>query len=544
MSSSRRLLAAAGLALLVALASPTALADVNVIFDDVAGVNDTDSERRNQPEPTIAINPRNPDVIAAGAQDFRRARELRAACGGDRWNAFYLSTNGGQTWSNELVPGYCTDPTRGAGSEQPVSDMFGFSTNTDPVMVFDTFGNLFYSHIAFNADPKRTTPPSGSGLLLVSTYRVSDAGEATYAKTEGVASGAGRSPDKHQPGPGSSNFDDKQWMAADNRPGSPFFGRIYVTWTKFGTQGGQSSINVTHCGGDGPGREECDGSDWSRGALVNRPVAGGLVQESFPATGPNGELYVAFLQFQGGFGSDLPHSGIWLAKSTDGGETFTQRQIAAIRQIPSPIPPQGTAANDGNNSFRTGTIPTVGVTDDGTVHLAWGQWDGSSAEVRYVRSTDGGATFGPQVAMNDVSTGHQFFPSIATSGNDVHVSWYDSRLDPPAGAITALDVFYNRSGNAGVSFATDRRVTDVSHDPNQVSRFPVFCPAFIGDYLDIDAVGGQVATIWNDNRNVASPLTPAECRSFLPNSTDPSIQPRLDSGALDQEAFVDLIPQP
>ena len=55
---------------------------------------------------------------------------------------------------------------------------------------------------------------------------------------------------------------------------------------------------------------------------------------------------------------------------TDGGETFTQRKVAEIRQIPAPIPPQGTAANDGLNSFRTGTVPTIDVTSDGIVHLA------------------------------------------------------------------------------------------------------------------------------------------------------------------------------
>src|SRR5215213_3623163 len=72
------------------VASSTASADdVVATVDDVAGVNDTSSPRRNQPEPSLAINPRNTDVIAAGAQDFRRARELRAACGGDRWNGFY-----------------------------------------------------------------------------------------------------------------------------------------------------------------------------------------------------------------------------------------------------------------------------------------------------------------------------------------------------------------------------------------------------------------------------------------------------------------------
>src|SRR5919109_463880 len=213
----------------IAAAPAAAAADVNVIADDVAGVADTDSTRRQQPEPSMAINPRNPQVIAAGAQDFRRARDLRAACGGDRWNGFYLSADGGSTWSNALVPGYCTDPTRGAGSEQAVSDMYGLSTNTDPVLVFDPFGNLFYSHIAFNANKKATTPPSTSGALLVSTYRNDG---ATYAKTEYVTSGSGNSPDRFVPGPGQSNFDDKEWMTVDNSPTSPFYGRVYVTWTK------------------------------------------------------------------------------------------------------------------------------------------------------------------------------------------------------------------------------------------------------------------------------------------------------------------------
>lgn len=526
------------------LATPRALADdVNAVSDDTPGVEETTSVRRQQPEPSIAINPRNSLVIAGGAQDFRRAAELRAACGGDRWNGLYLSTNGGQTWTNSLVPGFCTDATQGAGSEQAASEMFGFSTNTDPVLVFDRFGNLYYSHIAFNADPFRTIPPSTSGVLFVSTYRVTDAGVATHAKTVKVPSGSGLRKTPFVAGPGIfSNFDDKQWMAVDNTETSPFFGRVYVTWTKFSAQGGFSSIWVSHCGGDGPGDRAC--MQFTRGKVLNKPVAGGLVQESFPATGPNGELYIAFLQFQGGFGSTLPHSGIWILKSTDGGETATQQKIADIRQIPSPIPPAGTSANDGLNSFRTGTTPGVAVTADGTIHVVWGEWvGGTNAEVRYVRSTDGGQTWSGPISMNDVSAGHQFFPAITASGSDVHVAWYDSRFNT-GGAISALDVFYNRSTNAGATFAPDVRITDQSFNPNQVSRFPVFCAAFIGDYIDIDAVGDTVAVIWNDNRNVVNPLSPAECADFRTRSTDPSIQGRLDSGALDQEAFVDIIEQP
>jgi len=53
-----------------------------------------------------------------------------------------------------------------------------------------------------------------------------------------------------------------------------------------------------------------------------------------------------------------------------------------------------------------------------------------------------------------------------------------------------------------------------------------------------------VAVIWNDNGEVVGPLSPAECRDFITRATDPTIQGRLDSGALDLEAFVDIIEQP
>lgn len=159
-------------------------------------------------------------------------------------------------------------------------------------------------------------------------------------------------------------------MTVDNSPTSSFYGRVYVTWTKFGAQGGQSSIWLSSCGGNGAGNEVCE--EFTRGHVVNKPVAGGLVQESFPTTAQDGTLYIAFTQFQGGFGSTRPHSGVWILKSTDGGDTFTQQQVVDIRQIPSPIPPASATANDGLNSFRTGTVPGVAVTGDGTVHLVWG----------------------------------------------------------------------------------------------------------------------------------------------------------------------------
>lgn len=526
-------------------AGSAAAQDINIIDDDTAD-SLTTSPRRLQPEPSVAIDPNNPNIIAAGAQDFRKTTELNLACGGNRWNGIYISYDGGETWQNDLVPGYFTDPPP-HGTEQEVSGQFGLCTNTDPVIVFDGLNNFYYSHITFNDIPQGTSTPTTVGALYVSTYRlVGD--EYVHAETVLVPSGPGGSgaTDKHEVGPGSSNFSDKQWMTVDRNPGSPFYGRVYVTWTKFGTQGGQSSIWVSHCGGDEQG-EACadDEGGWSRGVRVNTPVAGGLVQESFPATAPDGTLYVAFLQFQGGFGSTLPHSGIWVATSEDGGVTFTQQKVADIRQIPSPMPPRGSAANDGSNSFRTGTAPGVAVTDNGHVHLVWGEWiGGTQADVRYTRSVDEGATWSAPITLNDVSTGHQFFPSIVSLDNDVHVAWYDGRDNAAGTTITSLQVARTSFADGGAGGATDTLISDDGFDPNAVSRFPVFCAAFIGDYLDIDAVpdvdGSKVIVIWNDNRTVDDPLSPTECATLRADPANPANQDALNNGSLDQDTFVDI----
>jgi hypothetical protein len=537
-------------ALLAAGLVPVAAAHVgtddrNAVVDDVANALTT-SPKRLQPEPTIGIDPNDLSIVAAGAQDFRKTTELNVACVGNRWNGLYLSTDGGVTFpDNRLVPGYFTDTS----GEQDESEMFGLCLNTDPVIVFDDQEHMYYSHIAFNDVPRGTTTPSTVGALYVSVF---DRDDDTYQHTTTVkvpsSSGNARAPEIHEVGPGSSNFDDKQWMTVDLSRDSDFYGRVYVTWTKFGAQGGQSAIWISHCGGDSFGEscadELADGGDFSDGVIVNRPVAGGLVQESFPAVAPNGDVYVAFLQFQGGFGSDRPHSGIWIAKSTDGGETFTQQRITPIRQIPSPIPPQGTAANDGNNSFRTGTAPGVAVTDNGHVHVVWGEWvNNNNAEIKYTRSTNGGTSWEPIITLNDDSTGHEFFPAIDSDGNNVHVAWYDG-VNPAGQTITQLNVAYiTFADGAGAALAADDRlVTDAPFNPNTVSRFPVFCAAFIGDYIDIDAVNGKVAIVWNDNRNVVDPLTPAECADFRTRPADPTIQADLNDGSLDQDTFVEIDP--
>ena len=126
----------------------------------VAGPNvditaSSDSAERQQLEPTIAVDPHNPNVIVAGAQDYRLL-----AVGGHRWHGYCRSTDGGQTWSAMLLPGYPGDNSL-QGLASPLHDIF--SSTSDPVLAFDGSGNVYYVGITAAAT---FTDPTGFNLFV------------------------------------------------------------------------------------------------------------------------------------------------------------------------------------------------------------------------------------------------------------------------------------------------------------------------------------------------------------------------------------------
>src|SRR2546428_229809 len=112
--------------------------------------------RRAQNEPAVAVDPHNPSVVTAGANDY-----CAAAVNGDVWAGYYRSTDGGASWQDSLVPGYPAD-TSSAGLASPVSGQCGAAG--DPTQSFDRSGRLFYGFICFN----RAKPVNGS--TYVATY--------------------------------------------------------------------------------------------------------------------------------------------------------------------------------------------------------------------------------------------------------------------------------------------------------------------------------------------------------------------------------------
>ena len=79
-------------------------------------------------------------------------------------------------------------------------------------------------------------------------------------------------------------------------------------------------------------------------------------------------------------------------------------------------------------------------------HVAWDDRTPGNSDIFYRRSLDGGNTF-PNIIKNISSNGgFSVGPTIAVSGNNVHVVWEDNT------AGNRIDILYRRSLDGGNTF--------------------------------------------------------------------------------------------
>ncbi len=404
-------------------------------------VNIIPGNDRQQAETTVAVDPRNPSIVVAGAQDYN----LQSGCcppSGHRWHGYYRSTDGGKTWSTSLVPGFPGDNS----PQGLASPLHGFELTSDPVLAFDRAGNVYYTGIALSFS-KGGNVNSVSGFVAKYSNDGADFAGATLISF-------GR---------------DKPWIAVDVSGGTND-GNIYVV---LGTGSFKNLV----------------GSMFTRstdhGATFSDPI---LLSTSAFVTG------VAMDQAGTIFVSFLGNSNIPVSRSTDGGITFTSVTVAAtIVEVCCQF--QG-------NRFRVLTLPQIAADSKG-VYIVWDDNRTGDSDVLFSRSLDKGLTWSSPLRINDVTLGLQFFPTIAVSDGTISVAWYDSRLGQLSnGTIAGLDLFYARSTDAGTSFSKNLRVTSSSFNPNAVRTvdFARNGP-FMGDYIQIAAGSGTAHPVWADNRN-------------------------------------------
>ena len=156
-------------------------------------------------------------------------------------------------------------------------------------------------------------------------------------------------------------------------------------------------------------------------------------------------------------------SEVYYARSTDAGATWS------------------TEVKISNEGFNIGT-PSIAV-EGNNVHVVWMETSSMFVEdVYHISSTDGGLTWGDEHKLSGQDSDEEQ-PTVAVSGNNIHVAWADNRFY--SGADWNREIYYIRSTDGGATWGTEVRVSNNDEE----SEFPA-----------IAATGVNVHIAWQDDR--------------------------------------------
>lgn len=197
----------------------------NIMIIDANGPN----------EPSIAIDPNNTDRLI----------------GGSNLNNYFYSNDGGYTWQS----GVLTSASLGVWG--------------DPVTLVDNDGNYYFFHLS--------NPQNGNWIDRIVCQKSTDGGvtwnEGTYMGLNGTKA------------------QDKEWAAIDRN-----IGNIYVTWTQFDSYGStnplhRSNIMFSKSLDGGMNWSPALRINEVDGDCIDDD---NTVEGAVPAVGPNGEIYVSW----------------------------------------------------------------------------------------------------------------------------------------------------------------------------------------------------------------------------------------------------------
>ena len=446
---------------------------------------DGDPWLQRQSELSVACSSRDSLACLAVGNDYRTVDVAGLSGGrviGDAWLGAFFTVNGGQTWTTTLVPGYPQDQTQ-IGIDSPVH---GFEAAADPTVRAGTNGMLYVSGIAFNRaavpgsipppdraspQPRRSgvlglltrlltgllgrplesgargtssnppaQPPSGSGVAFLARYiddnnvEAANAQKIRYLDTIVIDNGG-------------SHFIDKPFLAVDipragaatctiparaNTPAQSFpGGMLHVVYAVFNRSVSNTRLMYAQS-------SDC-GVTWTRGTMIDEGVK--ISQGASIALDPNTGAINVFWRL---FGERNRPDAIYLARSTDGGRTFSRPGIvAAFTAVHPPFdqPTLPSADVPSHRAFRTNTHPTSITDQFGRTYVAFTQrgWGpganpaiGQLGDARVViTSATCNATCGawptPTPVDNHTGRGHQFMPALTLTSGQLALAWQDQR---------------------------------------------------------------------------------------------------------------------
>jgi hypothetical protein len=416
------------------------------------GLNvDVSNEDGPQSETSITVNPNNSNALVGGSNEIFRL-PMRG----------YFSSDGGKNWGAVDLP------------LPPPATTNGTDFGSDPGVAFDTRGNVYYSYIVvfFNRFFKSI---QGTEMAVAKS---SDGGKTWPQVTFfNFNSGTGR-------------FNDKPMIAVDTNPLSPFRDSVYVAWDNASFNAGKSSANNALLFA-----RSTDGGQTFSSPLALNALTGGpnSVIGADPFVGPNGEVYVSW--------HDIQNNRLMINSSLDGGVMFGQQQSIAqtVVAFDDGIPAM---ASRRALLYPACDADRSGSANRGTLYCSWmDETATNGTDVFVARSTNRGGSWSAPVRVNDDPTGvrkdqfNQWLSVDPTSGS-INLSWNDARNDP---ADTKTDIFFAQSTNGGASFAPNVKVTTAMTDESAANPNADAGNQY-GDYEGIVAFGGIIHPIWTDGR--------------------------------------------
>jgi hypothetical protein len=526
------------LALLLALLPIAPVAAQGDALVTVGSPQDTFPQNK-QNEPGLAVDPTDPSVLAAGANeeiDLQPCPSDEPASPprcpfteGVGISGIYFSFDGGDSWTQPTYTGWtardCTpddcEPHEGDIGTLPQYYENRLVSNGDPALAFGpapgpggfSYANgsrLYYANLT--SALAGHSPFKGFEAIAVShtdDVRAAAAGDAGAWSAPVIASKQN-----------SALFSDKEQLWADNAASSSFFGNVYVCYAGFRSGPSVSQPLFVLTSRDG-------GESWDQKQVTpatnNTSSKNGFGRSGCTIrTDSTGVVYVFDYQFA--FDPAGSAAGkIQMITSTDGGATWSRpRDLMTVLDGCAYVEASiGRCVMDGVGGARDDLMP------DPSVDIANGAPTGADAtdqivlstteqvalndeNVLFTTSTDGGRTWTAPIDVTRAGDrGYYSAPAISPNGTEAWIV-YNAFLEPfktsaegPANdrPMDAVILHADIASNGAVGAFTEIH-RGASGDARGSSQNNL-AAEFLGDYVYAAATRTYGTAVWNDVRNAA-----------------------------------------
>ena len=445
-----------------------------------------------QNEQNIVVNPNNNLNVVTSSNDYRFGFQ----------EFVYVSMDGGNSFADVLLPGWDA-ATGGSGVFTHVG------AGGDPVLAFGRDGTLYFLALVY--DPSLIK----SGVAVASSHD----GGASWSTPVMV----------HYEDT-AHFFNDKPWIAAGAG------GDVYVTWTHFNQGPRGSGYISSHIVGS---VSHDHGQTWSEMIAVSdgtHPFDSG----SSPAYAPDGTLYVAY---EGNQANNVARDQTVVARSTDGGKTFTNTEVGRVYDDVGCYPLNVAQGRQrlSFEQFRINSFPSLAIDPNtGGLAIVWADdqnnagcaggaasFSGSTNnQVKLITSSDGKTWTAPA----QITAGaDKVYPAVGANAGRIAVGYYTRDFSPVPtaadrscgrGFLDTSDPGYPGSGVHYIDFApvcldyafsssTDNYGSETRVSSQSSNPYLQFSGSFIGDYtgVAVDSAGG-VHTVWTDDRGLPGTTNP------------------------------------